>query len=117
MLNVAVQVNSLEESNLFLRALWARMRVRFKRLGWQYTPKRDGQRQVIRIGWATLGISSPNGIEVGVHYKRRGVIDSVHITPRGNIYDHHPNLNADLQECVAEALATFRSPTAFQLAA
>jgi len=112
-----IETGSINESNLLLRALWAHMRTRFGILGWQYTPKRDGPKQSIRFGWATLGASAPTGIEISIHYKHRGIIDSIRFEPRGHIYDLHPDLDPILRECVKEATAAIRSPAKFRLAA
>jgi hypothetical protein len=112
-----VEVQSVDESNLFLRALWARMRAKFGRLGWQYTPRRDGATKNIRLGWATLGASAPTGLEVNIHYRRRGILDSIRFTPRGPIYDLHPDLDAKLRECVKEATVKMHSPLRYRLAA
>ncbi len=112
-----IETRSLGDSNMFLRALWARMRTRFGPLRWQYTPKRDGPRQSIRFGWATLGASAPTGVEVSVHYSRRGIIDSVQFTPRGAIYDLYPDLDGVLRDCAREATVAMHSPASSRLAA
>ena len=70
-------IRSLSESNVFLRSLWAILRLRFRRLGWQYTPHRFGSEKRIRLGRMTLGASPPDGVEVVVHYGRVGIITAI----------------------------------------
>lgn len=96
-------ITSLEDSNLFLRALWASLRARFGKLGWQLTPRRDGPQRKIRFGWMTLGAVSPDGVGVSVFYKQKGVINAIEFQPRGNISNIHPRLPEELRECVEDA--------------
>lgn len=51
----------------------------------------------------TLGAASPDGVEVSVFYKRKGVINAIEFQPRGNISNIHPRLREELRECVEDA--------------
>jgi hypothetical protein len=110
MVTIAIDPQSPIDANLLLRAVWAQMRARFGRLGWQFTPRRFGSSQLIRFGWATLGDVSPNGVEISIQYQRRGVPNSITFTPSGAIYERYPNLDDDLRAAVSDASATYLSP-------
>ncbi|WP_425418686.1 hypothetical protein [Oricola indica] len=101
---------SQQDSNLFLRALWASLRARFGKLGWQYSPHKDGPRQRIGFGWMTLGSTSPDGVGVSIQYARVGVIKAIEFVPRGTILTIHPLLEGILRECVEEAVGRMRTP-------
>jgi hypothetical protein len=114
LVRVSVRMGSLAESNLFLRAVWARMRAHFGRLGWQLTPSRSGVARKIRFGWASLGQpgkSWPDNVEIAIHYKRIGIIDSIIFQAQGSIYQRIPDLDSTLRSCVEEALEIYSAPS------
>jgi hypothetical protein len=63
-MEIPIVVKGLNESNAFLRALWAQFRARFDTLGWQYSPQRVGSAKIITFGYASLW--RKYGIEVSV---------------------------------------------------
>ena len=74
-MEIPIAVNGLSESNALLRALWAQFRLRYGTLGWQYTPVRVGQANIIDFGFASLALliephpsytDLPEGIEQSV---------------------------------------------------
>lgn len=99
-----LKLASLADSNLFLRALWASLRDRFGRLGWQYTPRRTGSQQLIRFGWMSLGTTAPTDVEVSLRYRQVGVIRAVQFNLQHGIKDIHPNIEQTLLACVKEAV-------------
>lgn len=103
-------ITSLSESNIFLRSLWAVLRSRFDRLGWQYTPRKFGPAQRIRLGWMTLGTSSPNGVEVTVQYGQAGVIKAIEFECRGEINAVYPGIEQTLRDCARDATARMIRP-------
>lgn len=115
MIELDCSFRSPAESNMFLRALWAAIRDRFGTVGWQYTPHRDGRAKRIRLGWATLGAASPDGVEISVRYRRRGIAAAVEFRPQGAIRQRYQNLDASLRACVAQALQTFAVPREYRL--
>jgi hypothetical protein len=74
-----VDLDSVEDSNLFLRALWAQLRTFFGHLAWQYTPHRDGPHRRIIFGLAQIGGDGP--IEVSIGYGRAGCIRTITFNP------------------------------------
>ena len=98
-------IGSISESNVFLRSLWAALRSRFDRLGWQYTPHKSGSEQRIRLGWMTLGAASPNSVQVTVQYGRVGVIKAIEFALQGEIDLIYPEIQETLRHCVQEAAA------------
>ena len=99
-----LNLSSLRDSNLFLRALWASLRERFGRLGWQYTPRRTGSQQLIRFGWMSLGTSAPTGIEVSIRYRQVGVIRAIQFDLQHGVQDIYPDIEQILRTCVKQAV-------------
>ncbi len=64
---------STEQSNLFLRALCAKLKKEFGKCAWQFSPHKDGKTNSIFLGYADIGIGEP--IEILIKYKLKGVID------------------------------------------
>ena len=75
MVTVEVNCQSIEDSNLLLRALWAECRETFSKCAWQYIPHRDGERGIVHFGFANIDMDTL--LEVSVSYQRKGVIRSV----------------------------------------
>lgn len=100
-------------SNLFLRCLWAELRNRFGAMGWQYTPRRYGEHNQIRFGWVTLGNISRSRIEVGIKYRRKGIVELVYFDPEGASAEIHSNFDALINESVDAALSKHSSPPEF----
>ena len=99
---ISIGLGSTEESNEFLRSLWATLRATFPGIAWQYIPRRFGARRFIRLGFAS--IPDQDQIELGITYKNCGVIDAV-------VFDKHPlaphslphSLKQTLKECALSA--------------
>ncbi|MDX1047103.1 hypothetical protein GOL40_28065 [Sinorhizobium medicae] len=106
-----LKLDSLADSNLFLRALWASLRDRFGRLGWQYTPRRTGSQQLIRFGWMSLGTTAPTGVEVSIRYRKVGVITAAQFNLQHGIRDIHPDIEQLLRTCVKEAVERKEQPS------
>lgn len=116
-----VQASSPEESNLFLRALWAALRRNAGKLGWQFTPAKDGPQRRVRFGFATVG--DHHGVEIGVTYGKRGVAASLWVrhpdmgTVRSPAQDSNhrapipQDLEALFQKSVAEAVRNAVDPS------
>lgn len=96
-----IGLDSLQDSNLFLRALWAELRSSFGHLAWQNAPHRDGPHQRIMFGFAQIG---ENGsFEVSIKYARAGCIRTITFSPVWN-----SKLPTDrLREAVTTAHSTF----------
>lgn len=104
-------IMSLEDSNLFLRALWATLRARFGKLGWHYSPHKDGPHQRIGFGWITLGADTPDRVGVSVRYGQVGVVRAIEFELGRAIFDIHPRIEDSLRECVEEAAGRMGKPS------
>ncbi len=86
---IPVNIDNLQDANLFLRALWAEFRRKCGKCAWQYTPYKDGQKKTIFIGFAD--INRPEGtVEISVIYAQRGTIHSIS-------FDHSKDQPVDLK--------------------
>src|SRR5208283_3971189 len=86
---IPVNIDNLQDANLFLRALWAEFRRKCGTCAWQYTPYMDGQKKTIFIGFAD--INRPEGtVEISVIYAQRGTIHSIS-------FDHSKDQPVDLK--------------------
>lgn len=74
------RLNDINQSNLFLRFLWAKIRSEFGKLSWQYTPRKVGSKNQIRLGFAQIG-NLRFTYEVSVLYKKAGVVSSIIFVP------------------------------------
>lgn len=68
-LNQYVDFTSNQESNLFLRCLWSRIRHNFGRLAWQIMPCYDAKKKSVDVGNADIGMKSP--ILITLFHKKR----------------------------------------------
>lgn len=74
-----INYNSVEKSNLFLRALWANLRGG-ERMGWQTMPFKDSKKQIIELG--NVSSSMLNCLySVKLSYKVKGCIKSIIFEP------------------------------------
>ncbi|MBD1571600.1 hypothetical protein [Aliivibrio sp. S10_S31] len=63
-------LKSIEESNHFLRALWAKINTKYGSCSWNFTPSRNTSSKVILLGH--MNIKDDLIIEVSVRYKNKG---------------------------------------------
>ncbi|WP_415396245.1 hypothetical protein [Sulfurimonas sp. CS5] len=61
-----------DESNLYLRALWASLRKSYGKCAWQFMPYKDGKSKTVHIGFMDIGLG--NTVEVSIQYEKKGVI-------------------------------------------
>lgn len=109
MTRINVTTSDLEETNLFLRALWARLRTDFGRCGWQHIPMRDGQAHRIDFGFADIGGTV---LRVGVFYKTRSTLSSVYFCGPDDASPLEPTLLKRLENAVRLSQQEFRNPKA-----
>lgn len=95
---------SLEESNIFLRALWSTLRANFGSLGWNYTAHKIGKTQTIYLGWITIG-ESRRSIGVSVKYGRVGIIKEINFELPEGIQKEFGEIEEALRDCVSKALS------------
>jgi hypothetical protein len=109
-----VDLQTLQDSNRFLRALWAQLRAKFGRAGWIYQPYRDGESKTVHFGSVSLGRRL--SFDVSITYVKRGTIKEIIFEDRernlGSLEDRQL-----LTLCVRTAEAEFRQPKDFQLQA
>jgi hypothetical protein len=61
---------TVEQSNLFLRALWANIRSKFGKCAWSLGPHRDTDKKLITLG--SMNYKDEMSLEVALHYKNKG---------------------------------------------
>ncbi|QUI22740.1 hypothetical protein HZI73_10755 [Vallitalea pronyensis] len=67
-----INYNTVEESNMFLRSLWSKLRDN-KKMGWQFFPYRDSKNKIVELGFVASPVLSCL-YKVKVKYKIRGCI-------------------------------------------
>jgi hypothetical protein len=75
-MEIHIGTTNIEESNEFLRCLWAEMKREFGICGWYYIPYKDGKRQKIKFGYMNINQGKP--LEVGITYKDKGSINNIY---------------------------------------
>ncbi|WP_157628401.1 hypothetical protein [Rhizobium leguminosarum] len=98
-----LSTKSLEESNNFLRALWAEIRREFGKVGWIYTPRRNGRQNTIHFGFMSLGDDIPGSIDVWVKYGKRDSLKGMHFEIPDKTRSHVGNIEERLASCVSRA--------------
>jgi hypothetical protein len=78
---------SNEESNTFLRALWAEFRQSFGKCAWQYSPRKDGENKRVYFGYVDIGIGSKS-LSVSISYKQKGVIKEIFFKENFGEFSH-----------------------------
>jgi len=63
-------LRTVEQSNLFLRALWANIRNEFGKCAWNFIPYRDTDKKLITLGY--MNYEDERTLEVSLHYKNIG---------------------------------------------
>lgn len=71
-INIHIGTKNIEDSNDFLRCLWAEMRKEFGRCGWNYAPNKKLIKDRIFFGFMDIGVGTD--IAVSITYKERGTI-------------------------------------------
>ncbi|KWU58956.1 hypothetical protein AWW70_19165 [Bacillus mycoides] len=75
-MDINIGTTNVEESNDFLRCLWAEMKKEFGVCGWHYTPYKMGPLKKITFGFVNIGESYP--LEVGISYNEKGSINNIY---------------------------------------
>lgn len=65
------------QSNLYLRAFYAKLRSEYGKCAWYFTPWKDGQNNTIHLGFIDIGLSTT--LEIAVEYEKKGVIKSLSV--------------------------------------
>ncbi len=100
MVVVEVDCSSAEESNELLRAIWAECRRAFGKCAWQYIPHREGQRHLIHLGFANIGVGV---VGVSILYQKRGVARKIIFSePEGSDIDD--SVMSELERVVRRAV-------------
>ncbi|MFE4350183.1 hypothetical protein [Peribacillus butanolivorans] len=74
-MDINIGTTNTEESNEFLRCVWAEMKKEFGVCGWHYTPYKNGLLKKITFGFVDIGEIKP--LEVGITYKEKGSINNI----------------------------------------
>jgi len=111
-MKIPTNLDTLESSNLFLRALWAEIRQTFGKCAWHCAPHKQGIYNRIFFGQADIGLDYT--LLVSVTYKRKGVVNQIEFEP-----DTGEKLPKDVQlklkSAVETALDTYNVPQVFLL--
>jgi len=109
-MNIQVGIDKVAEANRFLRTLWAEFRKVCGKCAWQYTPYRDGPRNLIFLGFADIG-RPEGGVGVSVTYVKKGSIRSICFTHGlDRPVDPQSDLGQLIQTTVEAARARMASP-------
>ncbi|MBD1862713.1 MULTISPECIES: hypothetical protein [Trichocoleus] len=103
---IALNLTSNQESNAFLRALWAEFRYSFGKCAWQYSPYKDGKKNRIYFGYVDLGLNGAIGISIS--YKRKNIIKKIFLEQNFNRIP--PEIEAKLSNAIDKAISESRSP-------
>lgn len=97
-------LKNLSESNLFLRAFWAELRLQFGKCAWHYQPFKDGPKQTIFLGFADIGRN--RSLSVSLKYSQRTVISEIQFNEifANEKIDENSDLAKKLQQAVDTAL-------------
>ncbi|MFC0561958.1 hypothetical protein [Halalkalibacter alkalisediminis] len=85
-MEIHIGTKKVEESNEFLRCLWAEMEKEFGRCDWNYAPKKNGSKQRVFFGY--MHINQDFSIAVMISYENKG---SIH-----NLYFESTKKNLDI---------------------
>jgi hypothetical protein len=75
-------LNSVDESNHFLRALWANIRAHFGNCAWQFSPYRTPEKKIIVLGF--MNYKNERSMEVSLRYKRKGNLVAINFNQHSN---------------------------------
>lgn len=117
----SLQLQSLSESNGFLRCLWAEMRREFGKLSWLYSPIKIGPSRLIRVGDVDIGADI--NVTVYLRYKKRSEITGIRFAneyrsgriPLGDTQHVPGNIADALTRCIENAKERYRSPRKIDL--
>ncbi|WP_083181568.1 hypothetical protein [Vibrio scophthalmi] len=98
-MKIVLNHSSNEESNLYLRGLYANIRKVFGKCAWHFNPYKRGEHQLIKIGSIDLGKEYPTQV-LSIKYAQKGVIKELYIS---NISE--PN-NEELEQKLYEIAST-----------
>jgi len=106
-MKISLNHSTNEQSNLYLRALYAKLRKEYGKCVWQFTPWKDGSKNTIHIGFIDIG--AEDSLEVSITYKKNGVINN--LTIQGNVTQyiddqiHNLAINLKIEEELSEHIA------------
>ncbi|MDC7781855.1 hypothetical protein [Priestia megaterium] len=75
-MEINIGTKTVEESNEFLRCLWAEMGKEFGQCGWNYNPGKNGAEQ--RVFFGNMHINQDFPIAVSISYKNKGSINNIY---------------------------------------
>ena len=112
-IKIKLSLDSLNASNIFLRALWAGLRSEYPDYAWSYSPRREGQHRTIRFG--TLQLRDDLYVDISVRYKTQGVIDEIileapPLSPRTYRVSINEEDRSRLQFIIHSAFKEFKNP-------
>ncbi|MGF9741431.1 hypothetical protein ABEX38_29115 [Priestia megaterium] len=72
-MEINIGISNIEESNDFLKSLWAEMEKEFEKCGWYFTPHKRNN----RIFFGFMSIGDLGELSVSISYKEKGTINNL----------------------------------------
>lgn len=104
-----LDIETLADSNLFLRALWSTLRKHYGNIGWLFSPRKDGNKRRISFGYLTLGSDGKVQVKPSIEYKVAGIIDAISFEPAPFAPSELGVHEEIIKSCVHEALEIRKS--------
>ncbi|KLL00090.1 hypothetical protein XJ18_06785 [Bacillus pumilus] len=73
-MEINIGISNIDESNDFLKSLWAEMEKEFGKCGWYYTPVKQNN----RIFFGYMRIGDMGELSVSISYKQKGTINNLY---------------------------------------
>ncbi|OMF31938.1 hypothetical protein [Paenibacillus peoriae] len=67
-----------DKANMFLRALWSQIRINLGEGGWNYSPYKNGSKNLIHFGWLSAKMLK-EPLDISIKYKQKGSITTLSI--------------------------------------
>lgn len=104
---VDIKLKENNESNMFLRALWANLDKKYGKCAWHFKPYKDGKSNIIYLG--EMDIDSGGFYDVYIHYKTRGVVDKIEFNSHHKKEEFLKNVDQELNEIIKETIENFKN--------
>lgn len=97
-MNYKIRIESLKESNEFLRCLWAIFEKEFGKCAWQFMPQKIGAERKVFFGFMDIGLKTV--FEVSIIYHKKGCIEELILVPDSSIEEFEIK---KVHECIKQA--------------
>lgn len=90
-----------DKANMFLRALWSQIRINLGEGGWNYTPYKDGSKNLIHFGWLSASMLKES-LNISIKYKQKGSITTISL--ESNELQQNESMRKKVEESVHNAI-------------